>query len=107
MKKLLILLAILLIAAPALADWSVTVTWTPSVGPDLASETVLYGGAEKCNVAAGSPASCNFVVPALGAAVVVRSANGQGAYAETASVIITAQPAPASGVNVHVTYVAP
>ena len=37
MKRLIIILAILMFAVPAMADWSVTVTWTRSVGPNLAS----------------------------------------------------------------------
>jgi hypothetical protein len=107
MKKLFLILAILVFAVPALADWSVTVTWTRSVGPNLASEQVFYSGVEKCSVSPAAPTTCNFVVPALGGSVIVRSTNSQGAFSETAPVVVADQPAPASGVTVQVIYVAP
>ena len=106
MKKL-IVLAILLLAVPALADWSITVTWTRSVGPNLASEQVFYGGESKCTVTPPAATSCNFVSPTLGGSVVVRSTNAQGAYSETAPILVSDVPAPASGVMVNVTYIQP
>ena len=108
MKKLFLILALICFAAtPALADWSMTVTWTRSVGPNLATETVLYSGAEKCSITATAPTSCQFTVPTLGGSVVVRSVNAQGAFSDTAPITVAEQPAPASGVMVNVTYVAP
>jgi hypothetical protein len=108
MKKLFLVFAMVcLIVTPALADWSITVTWTRSAGPDLASEKVLYSGAEKCSITATALTSCQFTVPALGGSVVVRSINSQGAFSDTAPVVVADQPAPASGVMVNVTYVAP
>ena len=107
MKRLIIILAILMFAVPALADWSVTVTWTRSTGPNLASEKVLYSGVEKCSVAPAAPTTCNFVTPTLGGSVVVRSLNTQGAFSDTAPIVVSEQPVPASGVTINVTYVAP
>lgn len=94
-------------SAPALADWSVTVTWTRSAGPGLDYEEVLYSGASQCTVDAASATTCNFVTANLGGQVVVRSFNSQGAYADTAAILLNDVPAPASGVNINVTYVAP
>jgi hypothetical protein len=107
MKRLFIVLAILLIAAPAMADWSVTVTWTRSVGPNLDFEKVLYSGVDKCTVQETAPTTCNFVTSTLGGSVVIRSTNSQGGFGDTAPVVVAAQPVPATGVNVTVTYVAP
>ena len=101
------LIAVLLFAPQAFADWSITVTWTPSIGPELASETVLYDGTERCTVSSGDSATCSFITPDLGGSVVVRSTNSQGAFTETTPVLVSSQPTPAAGVNVHVTYVAP
>lgn len=107
MKKLLLVLAIVLLATPALADWSVTVTWTRSAGPNLASEKVFYGAAEKCSIDAAATTTCQFNTPTLGGSVVVRSINAQGAYSETAPILVSDVPAPASGVMVNVTYIQP
>jgi len=110
MKKifaLLLVLAFVFIAAPAFADWSVTVTWTRSVGPNLDHEAVLYQDVEQCSVDAVSPTSCQFVTATLGGEIVVRSYNSQGAFADTAPIVLNDVPAPASGVNINVTYVAP
>lgn len=92
----------------AFADWSVTVTWTRSVGPNLASESVLLDDVSKCAVLPAAPTSCQFNVANLtGQAVKVRSVNAQGAFADTAPVILSAAPAPATGVMVNITYIAP
>ena len=107
MKRLFIILVILMFAAPAMADWSVTVTWTRSVGPNLASESVRYSDVEKCSVAPAAPTTCNFVTPTLGGSVVVRSQNIQGAFSDTPPLIVSEQPVPATGVTVQVIYVAP
>lgn len=58
--------AMILAAAPALADWTVTVSnWTKSAGPELAYEEVQLNGQVQCTVAVGDPASCNFTVEEL------------------------------------------
>jgi hypothetical protein len=98
--------ALALFASPVgAASWSVTVTWTRSVGPNLASEQVLYNGATQCTVDAASPTTCNFTIPDLSGAVKVRSFNAQGAYIDTAETILQICPAPATGVSVNVTFV--
>jgi hypothetical protein len=115
MKKLLTLILFLIVCtiflltgSTAFADWSVTVTWTRSTGPNLASEMVLLDTATKCTITATAPTTCQFNVPTLtGQAVKIRSFNSQGAFAETAPIVLTAAPAPATGVMVNVTYVQP
>lgn len=92
----------------ARADWSVTVTWTRSVGPNLASEAVMLDTATKCTITATAPTTCQFNVTNLtGQAVKVRSYNAQGAFAETAPVLLSSAPAPATGVMINVTYIQP
>jgi hypothetical protein len=92
----------------ARADWSVTVTWTRSTGPNLASEAVLLDAATKCTITATAPTTCQFNVTSLtGQAVKVRSFNSQGAFAETAPVVLSTAPAPATGVMINVTYIQP
>lgn len=109
MKKALMILAALLLfaAVPAWADWSVTVTWTRSVGPSLDYETVMWNGAQKCTVQETEPTTCNFVLPTLGGDVVIRSYNTQGAYSQAGPFGIAEPPVPATGVIINVTYVAP
>jgi hypothetical protein len=107
-KVLLTVLFVFCFTATAMADWSVTVNWTRSIGPNLASEVVFLDAAEKCTVSATDPTSCQFTVPDLiGQQIVIRSINTQGAYSETAPVVLSAAPAPASGVLVNITYVSP
>ena len=112
MKKLIIVFGIagmlFLTGVCAYADWSVTVTWTRSVGPNLATESVMLDEVSKCTVLPAAPTSCQFNVASLtGQAVKVRSFNGQGAFAETAPVLLSAAPAPATGVMINVTYIQP
>lgn len=102
-----LLLCSLLLATPALADWSVTVTWTRSAGPNLDYEEVVYNDNTQCTVQETDPTTCVFVLPALGGNVLVRSWNDQGAYVDTVPVTISEVPAPASGIIVNVTYVQP
>lgn len=105
---LLACLLVLALASSALADWSVTVTWTRSIGPDLDYESALLDGATQCTVQEADPTTCQFVVPTLtGQAIVIRSTNSQGAYSETAPLLLSAVPAPASGVMATITYVSP
>jgi hypothetical protein len=105
---LLVLLVILTIcAAPALADWSVTVTWNHSPGPNLQNEKVFLDGSEKCNVLATDPATCNFVVPnLLDQAVSITSYNTQGTESTPYEVgNLLAVPTPASGGVITITIV--
>ena len=109
MKKLVLAILLLMaMASVALADWSVTVTWTRSVGPNLDYEATLLDGAAQCTVQETEPTTCQFVVPALtDQAVVIRSTNSQGAYSDTSPVALSAVPTPATGVVVNVTYYQP
>ena len=65
MKKLILVLAMVLMASMAWADYSVTVTWTHSVGPNLKNEKIFLDTVEQCDVLAASPATCNFTVTDL------------------------------------------
>ena len=65
MKKLFLIMAMVLVASVAWADYSVTVTWTHSVGPNLKNEKIFLDTVEQCDVLAASPATCNFVVTDL------------------------------------------
>jgi len=109
MKKILLaVLTVALMSSSAWADWSVTTTWTRSVGPNLANEEVRLDGTVKCTVNATAPTTCQFNVPAIsGQQVVVRSINMQGGYSDTTPITLMAVPAPATGVLVNVTYVSP
>jgi hypothetical protein len=109
MKKLIMaILVILAMSGVAMADWSVTVNWTRSVGPGLASEQVYLDTVSKCTITATAPTTCQFTVPSLtGQAVKIRSLNAQGGFNETAPVTLSAAPAPATGVLINITYVAP
>ena len=108
MKKVfLALLIVVFMAAPGLAGWSVTVTWTKSVGPNLDYEEVVHDGMVKCTVPLVDTATCNFTLETLGGDVLVRSYNTQGAFSETVPVSISELPAPAPNVLINVTYVSP
>ena len=107
-RILLACLIVGLMSSVAWADWSVTVTWTRSVGPHLDYEATLLDGSVQCTVQETEPTTCQFVVPTLaGQSVVIRSTNSQGAYSETAPISLNAVPAPASGVMATITYVSP
>lgn len=103
MKKTLILFTVCLfyfvVVAPALADWSVTVTWTHSVGPNLQNEKVFLDGVEQCNVLGTNPATCNFIVTDLmGQAVSIVSYNTQSTPSDSYDVgTLLVVPAPPSG----------
>jgi hypothetical protein len=108
-----VMLSVLFLAGSAFvgvahADWSITVTWTRSVGPGLTHEECRLDTAVKCNVLAAAPTTCQFVVPTLtGQQVLIRSYNAQGAYSDTTPVALSPVPAPASGVMVNITFVSP
>jgi hypothetical protein len=106
--SLMAFLMLIVFVTGAMADWSVTVNWTRSVGPGLASEQVFLDTVSKCTVTAPAPTTCQFTVPSLtGQSVKIRSLNAQGGFNETAPVILSAAPAPATGVLINITYVAP
>jgi hypothetical protein len=65
-KIIIVILSLLIFCGNAFAaGWSITVTWTPSPGPNLSNEKVLLDGAEKCDVAVGNLATCSFTVTDL------------------------------------------
>jgi len=99
MKKLFIALLMVLIAVPALADWSVTVTWTHSVGPNLQNEKVFLDGAEQCDVLGTDPATCNFTVTDLtGQVISIVSYNTQSTPSDPYNMgTLLVVPAPPSG----------
>ena len=94
-------------AGGALADWQITDTWTRSSGAALHHEEVLYGGVVKCTVTPPSATTCSWTSTTLGGSVVIRSYNAQGAYSETAPLVVADVPPPATGQMLNVTYVAP
>lgn len=110
MKKIALFVLVCLFAciSVAHADWSVTVSWTRSAGPNLDYELVMLDSATQCTVQETAPTTCQFVVPTLtGQAIVIRSTNSQGAYSETTPVALSPVPAPAGGVMATITYVSP
>ena len=109
MKKIfalfLIVIATLTITTYACAEWSVTVTWTKSVGPNLAYEEAFYNSVSKCTITPPAATTCNFVIPDLIGDIWIRSFNYQGAFADTSHVTLQVLPAPATGVIVNVTFI--
>lgn len=102
MKKLIIALAIVLMAVPAFAGtWNVTFSnWTESPGPNLVSEKVFYNNVERCTVAAGAAKTCSFVLPQAGPfalPVIVRSYDNASNMAEYTGPVLNPTIAPASG----------
>jgi hypothetical protein len=102
MKKIVIVLAALLIALPSFAGtWQVTFSnWTESPGPNLVNEKVFYNGLECCTVAAGAPKTCQWTLPAAGPfalPVIVRSYDGASNMAEYTGPVLNPTIAPASG----------
>lgn len=68
MKRMfLAILAIIIFSGLAHADYSITMTWTHSVGPNLKNEKAFIDGVEisECNVLAADSATCTFVVTDL------------------------------------------
>jgi len=99
----LVMVFCLIFTGQAIADWSVTVNWTPS--PDAATEVLLMDGAEQTCPQAGT---CSFAVPDLtGQAVVVRSSNIQGGFVDYAAgnLIQVDLPVPASGAVIVITII--
>ena len=107
-RKIALLLGIVLLVVPAacLADWSVTVTWTRSTGPNLDYEECQLDDVTQCTVQETDPTSCNFIVTDLtGQEVKIVSYNTQGAFAEYVVGTLLAVPAPAAGGNITIVYV--
>lgn len=108
MSKRILCLGLLVLATAAIATetsaapWSITVTWTKSVSPTLDSEAVLYDGAQQCSVTPPAATTCTFTAAVLGKSVVVRSKNKQGAFADTAPILVDVEPAAAAGIVVIV-----
>ena len=105
MKKLILVLLILIFAAPALADWQVTVSgWTMSPGPDLSHEDVLMDGVAQCsNILPADNKSCVFnVANKTDQVIVVRSYDTSNDFADHTIGSIGSGPNPASGGSVTV-----
>jgi len=107
MKKLLmIVLALMFLPTLACADWSVTATWTRSIGPNLDFEECQLDGVTKCTVQETDPTTCTFTVTDLiGQEVKIVSYNVQGASVEYVIGTLLDVPAPASGGSLTVVYV--
>jgi len=99
MKKLVFFtLMALLVPVLACADWSVTATWTRSVGPNLDYEECQLDGAVQCTVQETETTTCTFIVTELaGQEVTIRSYNTQGSYADYVIGTLLEVPAPATG----------
>jgi hypothetical protein len=101
MKKtiefVLIIFAGLAFSSVAFADWAVTVTWTHSIGPNLATEDCVMDGVVMKTVAAIDAPTCTFNVTELkNQKIEIISKNIQGAQnGFTVGTLFTA-PAPAS-----------
>lgn len=109
MKKLFIsvvLVSMFLFAGTALADWSVTTTWTRSPDSNLNYEEVLLDGVmQGCTIDLTDPTTCTFVVEYLnGQVVTVRSYNTQGVYSDYEVGTLFAVPTPASGGSITIVY---
>ena len=110
MKKLFSVLAVgaflLFAASMAYADWSVTVTWTRSVGPNLDYEECQLDTVVECTVQETDPTTCTFIVTALaGQEVLIRSYNIQGASVDYVIGTLLAVPAPATNGSLTIVYV--
>lgn len=110
MKKLFaILLGTLLVFSMigmAQADWSVTATWTRSVGPSLDYEECQLDGTTQCIVQETEATTCTFLVANLvGQEVKIRSYNLQGAYADYVIGALLETPIPATGGSLTIVYV--
>lgn len=104
MKKILFFILTFFVTTSAYADWSVTVTWTKSVGPNLDKEIVRMDGASKCVVKAGQATKCIFNVTELkGQKIEVISSNIQGAENGFVVGTLFEAPKPATGgfISIH------
>ena len=107
MKKTLCLFGIFLFifAGIANADWSVTATWTRSVGPDLDYEECQLDGVVKCTVQETETTTCTFIVTDLsGQEVKIRSYNSQGGFADYVIGTLLAVPAPATNGSLTIVF---
>lgn len=107
MKKLFMLFALMLFVFPTtgLADWSVTVSWQRSTGPNLDREEIYLADVLQCTIQETEPTTCNFVVLTLqNQEIRVRSYNTQGAYADYTVGNLFEVPSPAGGGVITITY---
>lgn len=113
MKKIYLSLFALVLAfcffvSSSSADWSVTVSWTRSVGPDLDYEECQLDAVVQCTAQETDPTTCNFQVADLtGQLVTIRSFNSQGSYADTTPIALQPVPSAAIGVAVTVVFIQP
>ena len=80
MKLIMAVLAIFLFSTVAMADYSVTMTWTHSINADLKNEKAFMDGVEilECAVLAADPATCTFIITDLsGQAITMQAFNTQ------------------------------
>ena len=107
MKILAIIVGIIfLTVGVACADWSVTATWTRSVGPNLDYEECQLDSAVQCTVQEIEATTCTFVVTDLtGQEVLIRSYNTQGAFVDYVIGTLLAVPAPAANGSLTIVYV--
>lgn len=101
-----ICLVVLLLPALAFGDWSVTATWTRSVGPNLDYEECQLDGIVQCTIQEIDRTTCTFIVIDLvGQEIKIRSFNTQGAYADYVIGALLAVPAPATGGSLSIVFV--
>ena len=105
MKKLFLIMAMVLMASTALADWQVTVSgWTMSAGPDLRDESVMMDGVAQCSaILPGDSKSCVFsIVTKTNQAISIRSFDSASNFADHTIGNIGSGPNPASGGTITV-----
>lgn len=108
MKKIIIIIAVFFNIGFAYADWSVTVTWTNSAGPNLDKEVVRLDGVDKCVVKAGETTKCIFEIQELkGQKVEVISSNIQGAENGFVVGTLFEAPEPATGGHISIHWFEP
>jgi len=108
MKKVLVLVLsfLFLFVGVACADWSVTATWTRSVGPNLDYEECQLNSVVKGTTGNTEVTTCTFVVSDLtGQEVSIRSFNTQGGYVDYVIGKLFAVPAPATNGALTIVYV--
>lgn len=89
-----------------LADWSVTATWTRSIGPNLEYEECQLNNVVQCTVQKTEETTCTFIVTDLsGQEVKIRSYNTQGAFVDYVIGTLLAIPSPASNGSLTIVYV--
>ena len=107
MKKLFLIMAMVLMASMAWADWQVTVSgWTMSPGPDLAYEQVRMDGVAVTgcdSILPGDSKSCVFnITSKTNQAITIRSFDSSANFADHTIGNIGSGPNPASGGTITV-----